>query len=202
MKMKKVVHWFGGGDGDPALQKKRMVRRSLAVWLMLVGIGIFWLIPKYTSAQDKKPEDTKAQIALDLLDRGTANGLRFGWVYFGIEFASDPQFLKDLERRGYRYVAPRPALRDGDRAFGGAGPWITNGEGQEPVARVARSGDESLRSFEQRRREIGLDHFEVRTYRSLLRHLALSTASLLFLEERARRLGSRKDRPSIKSRAL
>ena len=121
---------------------------------------------------------------------------------FKLEFASDPQFLKDLERRGYRYVAPRPALRDGDRAFGGAGPWITNGEGQEPVARVARSGDESLRSFEQRRREIGLDHFEVRTYRSLLRHLALSTASLLFLEERARRLGSRKDRPSIKSRAL
>src|SRR5438477_5705859 len=63
MKMKKVVHWFGGGDGDPALQKKRMVRRSLAVWLMLVGIGIFWLIPKYTSAQDKKPEDTKAPAA-------------------------------------------------------------------------------------------------------------------------------------------
>jgi Amt family ammonium transporter len=63
MKMKKVVHWFGGGDGDPALQKKRMVRRSLAVWLLLVGMGIFWLIPKYVAAQDKKPEEMKAPVA-------------------------------------------------------------------------------------------------------------------------------------------
>src|SRR5207249_1313124 len=37
---------------------------------------------------------------------------------------------------------------------------------------------------------------------ALLRQLGLSTASLLVLQERARRLGSRKDPPSIKSRAL
>src|SRR6476659_4655213 len=60
MKMRTVLHWFGGGDGDPTLQKKRMVRRSLAVWLMLIAVGWFWLIPTYTSAQDKKPEETKA----------------------------------------------------------------------------------------------------------------------------------------------
>src|SRR5262245_11738109 len=60
MKMRTVLHWFGGGDGDPALQKKRMVRRSLGVWLALVAVGWFWLIPAVTSAQDKKPEDAKA----------------------------------------------------------------------------------------------------------------------------------------------
>jgi Amt family ammonium transporter len=59
MKMKKVVKWFGGGDGDPTLQNKRMVRRSLAVWLTLMAVGIFWLIPSLTTAQDKKPEEAK-----------------------------------------------------------------------------------------------------------------------------------------------
>lgn len=148
---------------------------------------------------------TKAEIALDLLDRASANGLKFGWVHFGVELASDPQFLKDLEGRGYRYVAPRPALRDGDRSFGALTPWIASGEGalaQDAVSRVARLGEENRHAFEQRRKEIGLDHFEVRTYQSLLRHLALSAASLLFLEERGRRAGSRKDRPVVKSRAL
>lgn len=148
---------------------------------------------------------TKAQIALDLLDRAAANGLRFGWVYVGIDLASDPEHLKDLERRGHRYVAPRPTLRETDRPTAGLGPWITNGDpgkNQEAVVRVARCADECARSLEQRRREIGLDHFEVRSYRSLIRHLALSAASLLFLEERGRRVGVRKDRAVIKSKAL
>lgn len=148
---------------------------------------------------------TRPQMALDLLDRAAANGLRFGWVHFGIEYSSDAQFLKELDGRGYKYVAPRPAIREGDRAFGGPGPWITNGTGEanpEAVARVARWGDELQRAFDQRRREIGLDHFEVRTYRSLLRHLALSGASLLFLEERVRRAVTRKDRSTVKSKAL
>jgi len=148
---------------------------------------------------------SKAQIALDLFDRASANGVRFGWVYVGIDYASDPQFLKDLEARGLRYVAPRPSLREGGPALSGVGPWITNREGgtvPEALARVARAGDESQRSLELRRREIGLDHFEVRTYRSLLRHLTLSSASLLFLEERGRKAGARNERPAIKTRAL
>ena len=148
---------------------------------------------------------TRPQIAMDLLDRAASNGLRFTWVQFGIEYASDPQFLKEMEGRGYRYVAPRPALREGDRTFGGPGPWITNSDSgvpQESVVRVARWAEEHSRAFDLRRKEIGLDHFEVRTYRSLLRHLALSAASILFLEERVRRLGTRKDRSPVKSRAL
>jgi DDE superfamily endonuclease len=149
---------------------------------------------------------TKPRIALDMLDRAAANGLRFGWVTFGIEYSSDTEFLKELEGRGYRYVAPQPAVRDGDRLFATAGPWITNkehGASTETVLRIARAGEENLAAFNQRRKEIGLDHFEVRTYRSLLRHLALSAASLLFLEERVRRATTaRKDRSAVKSRAL
>jgi hypothetical protein len=148
---------------------------------------------------------SRGQIALDLLDRAAGNGLRFGWVTFGGDYSGDATFLKDLEARGYRYVGPRAASRDGERPFGGAGSWVTNADGHAPpetVLRVARAGDDCLHAFDQRRREIGLDHFEVRTYQSLLRHLALSAASVLFLEERVRRAGVRKDRPSVKSRAL
>lgn len=148
---------------------------------------------------------TRGQIALDLLDRAAANGLRFTWVTFGSDYSGDGAFLKELDARGYRYVAPRPPLKEGERAFGASGPWVTNVESglpQESVLRVAKAGDDSTRAFEQRRREIGLDHFEVRTYQSLLRHLALSSTSSLFLEERVRRAALRKDRQPVKSRAL
>jgi SRSO17 transposase len=148
----------------------------------------------------------KSQIALDLLDRAAANGLKFGWVTCGIEYSSDGQFLGELERRGYRYVAPQPSLRDGERVFATAGSWVSNGglgTTAETLLRIARAGEENLAAFDQRRKEIGLDHFEVRTYRSLLRHLALSAASLLFLEERVRRAATpRKERPAVRSRAL
>jgi hypothetical protein len=148
---------------------------------------------------------TRGQIALDLLDRAAGNGLRFGWVTFGVDYSADPAFLKELDGRGYRYVAPRSAGKESERSFGNLGSWVTNTESglpQDSVLRVARAGDENLHVLEQRRREIGLDHFEVRTYQSLLRHLALSAASMLFLEERGRRSGVRKDRVSVKSRAL
>jgi SRSO17 transposase len=146
---------------------------------------------------------TRSQIALDMLTRAAANGMRFGGLTFGPEYSSDPAFLRELEARGLRYVAPRSSIKESDRAF--AGPWVTNsdaGAPQETLLRVARAGEENAQAFEQRRQEIGLDHFEVRTYPSLLRHLALSSASVLFLEERGRRSGVRKDRPAIKSRAL
>ena len=154
---------------------------------------------------DKVKYRTRGQIALDLLDRAAANGLRFTWVTFGSDYSADAAFLKELDARGYRYVAPRAPAKEGDRAFGTPGPWVTNVESglpQESVLRVARAGDENARAFDQRRREIGLDHFEVRTHQSLLRHLALSSASVLFLEERVRRAGVRKDRQPVKSRAL
>lgn len=44
------------------------------------------------------------------------------------------------------------------------------------------------RNFEDSKQEIGLDHFEVRTYTALQRHLALSMVSLLFLVEMTSKL--------------
>jgi SRSO17 transposase len=48
------------------------------------------------------------------------------------------------------------------------------------------------RLFEDAKGEIGLDHFEVRNYRSLMRHLTLSLLSLYFLSEQVTRLRGEK----------
>lgn len=48
------------------------------------------------------------------------------------------------------------------------------------------------RNFEDAKGEVGLDHFEVRQYRAILRHLAISNVSLLFLAEQTARLRGEK----------
>lgn len=48
------------------------------------------------------------------------------------------------------------------------------------------------RSFEDAKQEVGLDHFEVRGYRSVQRHLTISMVSLLFLSRVSRRLRGKK----------
>lgn len=48
------------------------------------------------------------------------------------------------------------------------------------------------RSFEDAKGQVGLDHFEVRNYRSLIRHLILTHVSLLFLMRETQRLRGKK----------
>lgn len=148
---------------------------------------------------------TKAQIALEMLNRARANGFDFNWVYCGLEFASDDQFIQDIHSQGFRFVSARPFHRQGSPSAGSAGPWISNdfgGASLETVLRIARIGDATLSAFENLRREIGLDHFEVRTYRSLLRHLALSSASMLFLADQMRPAHPRRQTAPVSARAL
>lgn len=54
---------------------------------------------------------------------------------------------------------------------------------QEELLRVAFSRYAIERCFEDDKSEVGLDHFEVRNYLSLKRHLIVSALSLLFLAE-------------------
>jgi len=54
---------------------------------------------------------------------------------------------------------------------------------QEELLRVAFARYAIERCFEDDKTEVGMDHFEVRNYRSLKRHLILSALSLLFLAE-------------------
>jgi hypothetical protein len=147
---------------------------------------------------------TRSQIALDMLDRAATNGLRPGWVSFGLDLGSDPQFLKDVAGRGYRFAVAKPSVRKNEPAVSRLTHWTTNAEGSsevEPALKALRLGEESGRVFEDDRRRIGLDHFEVRSFTSLQRHLVLSSASILFVAERVRRLNLRKERSAIKTRA-
>jgi SRSO17 transposase len=62
----------------------------------------------------------------------------------------------------------------------------------EVLLHVAFSRSHIERLFEESKGEVGLDHFEVRQYLALRRHLVLSMVSLLFLEEQTQRLRGEK----------
>lgn len=64
----------------------------------------------------------------------------------------------------------------------------------EVLLHVAFSRWHIERCFEDDKGEIGLDHFEVRNYRSLKRHLILSAVSFLFLAETNEKLRGEKPR--------
>lgn len=75
--------------------------------------------------------------------------------------------------------------------------FVTNasaGVPMEVLLHVAFSRWHIERCFEDDKGEIGLDHFEVRNYRSLKRHLILSAVSFLFLAETNEKLRGEKPR--------
>jgi SRSO17 transposase len=69
--------------------------------------------------------------------------------------------------------------------------FLSNAPADTPVEvllHVAFSRWHIERIFEDGKGEVGLDHFEVRKYRSLMRHLVLSMVSFLFLMQQTQRL--------------
>lgn len=50
----------------------------------------------------------KWRIALEQLDRATANGVTFSWLTFDEGYGSKPEFLRELRRRRQRFVAEVP----------------------------------------------------------------------------------------------
>lgn len=70
--------------------------------------------------------------------------------------------------------------------------WNPHGVPLETLLRVAFSRWKVERCFEDYRSEIGMDHFEVRHYKALKRHLILSLVSGWFYEEQRERLRKKK----------
>ena len=73
--------------------------------------------------------------------------------------------------------------------------FLSNGSAEVPLKTlllVAFSRWRIERLFEDGKGEVGFDHFEVRCYRSLIRHLILTTLSLYFLCEQTDRLRKKK----------
>jgi len=56
----------------------------------------------------KIPDDvvyrSKSDIALELIDRASENGIRFGWLTFDEWYGAKPKFLSELHRRHEKYV--------------------------------------------------------------------------------------------------
>ncbi len=223
---------------------------------------------------------TKPQIALELIERATANGVRFGWLTFDEFYGRSGSFLRVLDQRGQNYVAEIPVDtmlwtkqpdllykdRGRDRKAGRQkhyprlkvknnppvevrniltfspvlrkqpwksyrvkdstkGPvvwhvkhlivWRADEQGLpgqpyhlliarsaldpsqikyflsnapeltpvETLLRVAFTRWTIERAFEDSKTELGMDHFEVRQYRSIQRHLILTCLSHVFLSE-------------------
>jgi SRSO17 transposase len=64
--------------------------------------------------------------------------------------------------------------------------FVSNGPAGTPLRELLRVGFSRFaveRCFEDEKSEIGMDHFEIRNYLSLKRHLAISAVSLMFLAE-------------------
>ena len=60
------------------------------------------------------------------------------------------------------------------------------------MLRVAFSRSEVEHLFHEAKGQVGMKHFEVRHYRPVMRHLALSMVSLLFLCEEVKRFRGEK----------
>jgi SRSO17 transposase len=234
---------------------------------------------------------TKWNIALELLDRAVANGVRFPWLTFDEGYGQAPEFLHELDDRGQSYVAEVPACFTGwckrppllhrehhardsmgrprtfprlaaaaptasavadlcrhSPAFTGQswqtfhvkdtakGPavwrvkvaplhlkrnglptrphwliiaqnvlnelevkyFVSNappGIPMEVMLHVAFCRWPVERCFQDQKTELGMDHFEVRNYRSLMRHLTITAVSFLFLADFRRKHRGEKTGP-------
>jgi SRSO17 transposase len=82
----------------------------------LLGSDLFlpqvWSEDRERCRQAGIPDDVlyrpKWRIALELLDRATANGVRFSWLTFDEGYGARPEFLHELDRRQQPYVGEVP----------------------------------------------------------------------------------------------
>ncbi len=136
---------------------------------------------------------TKTQIVTDMLRRAEGNGLPLSRLVLPGEYAEDAGFVASLKPGGRTYAAwPVP---EGHETGAESATELTD----DVRRHLLRAATEARQVIQSRIAEIGLDHFEVRTFRSLTRHLALSAASLLFLAEQGDNLRRERGSHPIRS---
>lgn len=100
------------------------------------------------------------------------------------EVKDSPVYLKDekgLPTGAHRLIVARNILNREEIKY-----FVSNAPQDHPISgllHVAFSRWRIERSFEDEKTELGMDHFEVRTYAAMMRHLALTTASHLFVAQ-------------------
>jgi SRSO17 transposase len=107
-----------------------------------------------------------------------------------------PFWIKDengLPSRPHQLIVARPILHPDEVKF-----FLSNAPESVPLETlllVAFSRWRIERCFEDSKTELGLDHFEVRHFRSISRHLIITCISHLFLAEFRETHGEKKSRP-------
>jgi SRSO17 transposase len=113
-----------------------------------------------------------------------------------VEARRMPFWIKDAEgmpSRTYQLIIVRPVLHPNQVKF-----FLTNAPESVPLEvllLVAYSRWRIERIFEDTKGELGMDHFEVRKYLSIRRHLILTCVSHLFLAEFRLQQGKKKSPP-------
>lgn len=205
------THCVKKGDRTPGVTHQaadRMARpRNCVVFVHLAfSAGTFhclldsalYLPPEWTGNNERReaagvPAElqphSKTELALALLRRAEANGVPLRRLVLPTAYARETAFCESLRMAG-RSFATTPSRGESEPLFSGVPD-----EERRPLA---RAGLEARESLEETLDRIGLDHFEVRTWRSLTRHLALSALSALFLAEQGDR--SRREREPLAAR--
>ena len=105
-----------------------------------------------------------------------------GPIVWEAKFVADFHLSDGGEPRGPRgLIVARNALDPGEVKY-----FVSNGPPATPLKELLRVGFSRFaveRCFEDEKSEIGMDHFEIRNYLSLKRHLTISAVSLMFLAE-------------------
>jgi SRSO17 transposase len=135
--------------------------------------------------------------------RRWAHGGR-GWETFRVKTTEKGWIVKKVRAVRFRPCEERIAGEEQwllvvrDVLDGETKIFLSNAPADTPLGTlltVAFSRWHVERLFQEGKSEIGLDHFEGRTYQGLMRHLALSALSLLFLAEQRQRLRTEKGGP-------
>jgi SRSO17 transposase len=134
---------------------------------------------------------TKGQIALELLDQVRAEGIPARYLIAGSSYGASQEFREALSERALDYVVG--VLEN----QAGPGEFLLEGQGEgkidyalaRPALTLSRPQAERLwqgrhvvaRAYQRMRDDLGLDHFEGRSWRGFHHHLCLVTLAYGFL---------------------
>ena len=149
-------------------------------------LGLRLYLPRGWSQQPHRldaagvPEGRRGQgkgaIALELLDEARADGWPAGLATGGAAFGADGEFRAGLAARGWPYLLEAPAdvdLAEGETIYPAEGGRVLVGGAGAAVGRAASARRAAAEAGAVLMKELGLDHFEGRSWRGFHHHACL-----------------------------
>ena len=180
---------------------------------VMVGLRLFlpeeWSSDVDRCAQAGVPEacrapKSKGQIALDELDRVQAAGARFGTVLADAGYGASAAFRHGLDERGLAWAVGIPGTRRSTRPT--CSEWRSTGERKvylsnlsprislRALAAAVKARWVCEQAHQQLKGELGLGHFEGRSWTGLHRHALMTCIAFAYLQH-LRLAGQSRTRP-------